>query len=338
MNTLINFIEKNLYNNLNKAKNLIEKLEKSTNTNLNNIFLTKLFDKDYIQREYLISKIKNEININSKTYSKNDNNNYLNLNKLLEKNEEIFSKISNISELKAKINKSFWEEFRKELKITSGNPLGNLVLGSKEEIQKKKIFESNKYLKTLNDIPNKKMNDIETVSIGEICFATLHTPGLSEDQYSIVITHVSNNSTKIPFLFPGEILQIASCGMPYANSFENCKKLFDSLKIYLSLPNDTLIYPNKNTALDNLDMCKKIDSQNEFITDKIKWAQESQKRNDNVVGSRLIEERFINPVYRLDESVYSKIFGDGSNRYKKFENFIKLKELINKQIEINNSN
>jgi len=310
-----------LLNNLNKAKNLIEKLENGTSSKLTHIFLTKQFDKELIKSESALLSLYNSNNNSDKKAILT----------------ELHEKTKSVAVLKAKINNTFWREFRKETKIISGNPNPYLIHGSKEAKENENAFNTlnTQQRKLISSIPDKKMNDIETMSIGEICFASLYTPGISDDQYSFVLTHVSPTSTKIPFLFPGEVLSIGSCGIPYTNEADNCKKLYNSLKTLLSLPNDTLIYPKKNSTLENLEVCKKIDSENEFVKEKFKWAMDANRKNDNAVGSRLIEEKFINPVFRLDDPVYVKILGENLNYYRKFENFIKLKELIYNQIESN---
>lgn len=280
-----------------------------TNCKLNHIFLTKSFDKDLAKIDFELFK-----------------NDFINSSKI-----ELLEKIKKISELKLNINNNFWREFRKDLIIITGNPIGNVIPGSIDEKSKKSKSEYKFY----NSFSDKLMQDVETKSIGEFCLASLYTPGISDDQYSYVVTHVNETSTKIPFLFPGEVLSIGSCGFPYVINTENSKKLYDSLKILSSLPNDTLIYPNNNNTLENLEICLKIDSENEFVKEKFKWAQDSLKKNENAVGSRLIEEKFINPVFRLDDSLYSKILGEGLNHYKKFENFLRLKELIFNKIKTN---
>ena len=70
--------------------------------------------------------------------------------------------------------------------------------------------------KDFNVIPGLKqenvMNDIQTMTIGELCVCCLHTPGHTQDHCVYVVTHVTPDSTKTPFLFSGDTLFTAGCG------------------------------------------------------------------------------------------------------------------------------
>lgn len=50
------------------------------------------------------------------------------------------------------------------------------------------------------------------MELGDICICCLETPGHTQDSVSFVITHVTPESTKIPFLFTGRTLEIGGCG------------------------------------------------------------------------------------------------------------------------------
>ena len=56
------------------------------------------------------------------------------------------------------------------------------------------------------------MQDLSTMTIGDITLACLTTPGHLEEHVSFVVTHVTPTSTKIPFLFCGDTLFIGGCG------------------------------------------------------------------------------------------------------------------------------
>jgi hydroxyacylglutathione hydrolase len=56
------------------------------------------------------------------------------------------------------------------------------------------------------------MNDLETITLGDICICCMETPGHTEDHVSFVVTHVTPDSTKIPILFCADTLFIAGCG------------------------------------------------------------------------------------------------------------------------------
>ena len=56
------------------------------------------------------------------------------------------------------------------------------------------------------DIPGatQRMNDLDTMTIGDLAFACLNIPGHTKEHVAFVVTHVTETSTKIPFLFPGK--------------------------------------------------------------------------------------------------------------------------------------
>lgn len=56
------------------------------------------------------------------------------------------------------------------------------------------------------------MKDLQTIEIGDICVCCLETPGHTTDHVSYIVTHVTPESTKTPFLFCADTLFIAGCG------------------------------------------------------------------------------------------------------------------------------
>lgn len=243
-------------------------------------------------------------------------------NNEIEKESDNYEKLQKLFLAKNKINKNFWEKHNPNIEIISGDV-------------NKKDTNFNDLLNSIEIEKHKLLKDIQTLTIGEICFAALSTQGISDDQFSYVVTHVTESSTKIPFLFPGEVLNIGFPGLPYVINQQNCRKLFNSLNVYSSLPNDTLVYPIKNSTLSNMEILKKIDPENFFVDDKLKWAMDMQKNNECAVGSRMIEERFYNPAFKLDDEINRKILGENNSINVKFENLIKLKEMIDGQINEN---
>lgn len=309
---LLNFTEKHLEDNLNRAKNILNKLEFQTKSKLNYIFLTKFLDREMIKQDYSIKNITSNLN----SYGEN----FYNYGKEYKK----YKKLREIFLLKNKFNKDFWLKHNPNTQIISGSPIP---------------WDKNSYnlesYSLENNLANKYLNDIETLTIGEICFAALLTQGIHDDQYSFVVTHVTESSTKIPFLFSGEVLSIGFPGSPYILNRNHKEKLLKSLNIFSTLPNDTLVYPRKNCTLSNFEILKKIDSENFFIDDKLNWAKEMKRKNENAVGSRIIEEKFYNPAYRLDDEVIRKILGENETINVKFGNLISLKEKIDEQIRKN---
>ena len=84
-----------------------------------------------------------------------------------------------------------WLSARPNLKIMGSSKDWNVIPGLKQE---------------------NAMNDIQTMTIGELCVCCLHTPGHTQDHCVYVVTHVTPDSTKTPFLFSGDTLFTAGCG------------------------------------------------------------------------------------------------------------------------------
>lgn len=87
------------------------------------------------------------------------------------------------------------------------------------------------------------------MTIGELCICCLHTPGHTQDHCSFVVTHVTPDSTKTPFLFSGDTLFTAGCGRLMGGT---AGKLLQSLRTLMSLPNETLLFCGHEYTVKNL--------------------------------------------------------------------------------------
>lgn len=155
-------------------------------------------------------------------------------------------------------------------------------------------------------LAEKFMNDLETMSIGELCIACLHTPGHIPSHVSYVITQVNENSTKTPFLFCGDTLFIGGCGRVFKGTHE---QLYNSLKLIGYLPNDTLIFCGHEYTEKNMEFCLKLDPDNQFLKDKYEWVKDMRKKGEFTMGSRLVEEKIYNPFLRAGDEYYMKLIG-----------------------------
>jgi len=84
---------------------------------------------------------------------------------------------------------------------------------------------------------------------------------------SYVVTHVTPDSTKTPFLFCGDTLFISGCGRLLQGTAE---QLFYSLQKLINLPNESLIFCGHEYTLQNLEFAKFIEPENPMIDAKIK--------------------------------------------------------------------
>lgn len=167
------------------------------------------------------------------------------------------------------------------------------------------------------------MKDLETMTLGEFCIACMHTPGHIKSHVCLVVTHVAEKSTKIPFLFCGDTLFIGGCGRVFDGTHE---QLYNSLKTLSYLPNDTFVFPGHEYTQKNLEFCLKLDPENEFLKDKYEWVKDMRKKGEFTVGSRLIEEKLYNPFLRCGEDYYLQLTGESTPE----QSFKKLRMLKDK--------
>lgn len=149
----------------------------------------------------------------------------------------------------------------------------------------------------------KAMGDLETMTIGDICICCMYTPGHTEDHVSFIVTHVTPESTKIPFLFCADTLFIGGCGRLLGGTAE---QLFFSLQKLINLPSETLVFCAHEYTLANLEFAKYIEPNNPYIQAKIDQCKKIREMGEQTVGSKLIEERFYNPFIRCASEDYFK--------------------------------
>jgi len=133
------------------------------------------------------------------------------------------------------------------------------------------------------------------MTLGDICICCLHTPGHTEDHCIFVVTHVTPESTKIPFLFCGDTLFTAGCGRLLGGT---ASQLLQSLRTIMSLPNETLMFCGHEYTLQNLKFAKMVEPDNDMIDMKIEMCEELRAKKEFTVGNQLQEERMYNPFVR----------------------------------------
>ena len=100
-------------------------------------------------------------------------------------------------------------------------------IGGNDEV--KSIFPEVEIVTGLREsVPHatKRMKDLDTFEVGELCICCMDTPGHTKDHVSFIVTHVTPESTKIPFLFCGDTMFISGCGRVFDGTAE---QLFYSL-------------------------------------------------------------------------------------------------------------
>lgn len=157
------------------------------------------------------------------------------------------------------------------------------------------------------------MTDIQTMQIGDLCVCLLATPGHTSDHCAYVVTHVTPDSTKTPFLFCGDTLFSAGCGRLLGGT---AQELFDSLYMLMSLPNETLLFCGHEYTVKNLEFAKMLEPDNEAIQHKLEVCKQIILKSEFTVGGHLYDERLFNPFIRCfgagreAKEYYQKITGE----------------------------
>ncbi len=133
------------------------------------------------------------------------------------------------------------------------------------------------------------------MTIGDLCVCCLHTPGHTTDHCVYVVTHVTSDSTKIPFLFCGDTLFTAGCGRLLGGTAHD---LLSSLKTIMSLPNETLMFCGHEYSVQNLKFAQMLEPDNEIIAQKLAMCNQLREKGEFTVGNQLGEERSYNPFIR----------------------------------------
>ena len=139
------------------------------------------------------------------------------------------------------------------------------------------------------DIPGatKRMNDLDTMTIGDLTFACLDVPGHTKEHVAFAVTHVTETSTKIPFLFSGDTLFTGGCGRIFTGTAE---QLFYSLQKLINLPYDTLLFCGHEYTKSNLKFAKFVDPDNIYVDVKMEQVDDILSRGQFTVGTRLGDE------------------------------------------------
>ncbi|KRX01614.1 hypothetical protein PPERSA_00321 [Pseudocohnilembus persalinus] len=150
----------------------------------------------------------------------------------------------------------------------------------------------------------KTVQELVPFSVGELAICFLHTPGHTSDSCTIAVTHVSETSTKLPFLFTGDLLLAGSIGSVHDEDFSAVQKSLFKLQAF---PNETFIFPSHDANLKDLLFAKTLDPKNEVLNIKIEACKEAQEKNTYLLPTSLIEEKNYNPYLRLHEKKFQDL-------------------------------
>ena len=125
----------------------------------------------------------------------------------------------------------------------------------------------------------------------------METPGHTTDHCSFVVTHVTPESNKSPFLFCGDTLFIGGVGK-LLDGPQLSNDLFESVKKLMALPNETLVFCGHEYSVKNLEFALKMEPENDTIASKLDLMRNMRQNGQFTVGSPLMDERLYNPFVR----------------------------------------
>jgi len=97
--------------------------------------------------------------------------------------------------------------------------------------------------------------------------------------------------------------------------------MYSSLNKLKALPNETLIFPGHDNALDNLVWAKTLDPNNDLLNMKLNVLEQVKIHNGFSVPTTMFEEKKINPFLRCGDKYYSELLGekDPAKAFKKLK-------------------
>ncbi|EXX72543.1 hydroxyacylglutathione hydrolase, mitochondrial isoform X1 [Rhizophagus irregularis DAOM 181602=DAOM 197198] len=162
---------------------------------------------------------------------------------------------------------------------------------------------------------NKIVKDNEEFKIGQIdvkaLFTICHTSGS-------VSFYLQDENDKA--VFTGDTLFIGGCGRFFEGTAEQMHNSLNN--ILAKLPKDTKVYCGHEYTKSNLKFAASVEPDNEFLKQKIQWANE----NERTVPSTIGDELEFNPFMRVDKESIKK----ATSKQSPVEVMAALRELKNK--------
>lgn len=99
-------------------------------------------------------------------------------------------------------------------------------------------------------------------------------------------------------LFTGDTLFVGGCGKFFEG---NAEDMHNSLEKVKQLRGDTQIYCGHEYTLSNLEWAAKVDTDNEYLMEKLKWVRQRRSKELETVPSTVEEEMKTNPFMRAEK-------------------------------------
>lgn len=133
------------------------------------------------------------------------------------------------------------------------------------------------------------------------------------------MTHITENSTKTPILFSGNLVTYGSIG-----DFSDPNLMDKDFQIVQSMPGSTILLPGYNELEENLSWISVLEPKNEFVKNIREYLDEHKLMVNGLLGS----EQLYNPYFRLNDEFYIELTQEAEfiNRMRKIKKFELMKK------------
>jgi len=161
---------------------------------------------------------------------------------------------------------------------------------------------------------NKFLNDRESISIGELQFVALLTPGHTKGHMVYCLDGAKFNCSEM--IFTGDLLFFAGCGKVFEGTAEEMLKSLDLVSKY---GDETLLWPGHEYAIDNVSFANTIDPENPVLQKKSAWTYDQRRERLRTCPMKLGDEKKYNPFLRIADSAILQHLGMVDKVDKKIE-------------------
>uniref|UniRef100_A0A8C8SFC7 PNKD metallo-beta-lactamase domain containing n=1 Tax=Pelusios castaneus TaxID=367368 RepID=A0A8C8SFC7_9SAUR len=178
--------------------------------------------------------------------------------------------------------------------IDPSDPLAVQAAIEQEGVRLEAILSGGRGLeRTLLSSPGSPLLDEETVSVGQLCFKALFTPGHTVGHMVYVLDGQPFQGPAC--LFSGDLLFLSGCGRIFEGTPET---MLTSLDKAAKLVEDTLLWPGHEYALECLKFASLLDLENPVLEQKLRWVEQQRLEKKSTCPSTIGEEKEYNPFLR----------------------------------------
>jgi hydroxyacylglutathione hydrolase len=138
--------------------------------------------------------------------------------------------------------------------------------------------------------------DGNTIAINNVSIRATATPG--HTRTSVCYYMEQSDSARSAIVWTGDTLFVGGCG----RLFEcDAGTMWQSLQKLAALPDDTLVYPGHDYAVENYEFALQFEPNNRRLRKRLDEIRSLQKKVSQTAASTILQERLTNPFLRAGE-------------------------------------